>query len=66
MKPAFYIAIIFFCTVLNSASQSLAFAALNLSLEYNIPISAMIKANNNPSSALHFLSLSQLGEVTVS
>ena len=66
MKTALYMAIIFVCTVFNSASQSLAFAALNLSLKYNIPVSVLIQANNNPNEAIMLLSLEDLGKVKVS
>ena len=66
MKIALYMAVIFVCTIFNSASQVLACSTLRLSLKYNIPISAMIQADNNPVTSLEYLTLKQLGEVRVS
>lgn len=63
MKNFLYLTVLFACTVVNSASQSLAFAALSISFKYNIPISALMQANNDPSKALTYLSLKELGEV---
>jgi len=61
-----YIAIIILCTAYNSAAQTVAFAAIGLSLKYNIPLSTMIQANNDPREAVMLLSLEQLGQVEVS
>jgi hypothetical protein len=61
-----YIAIIVLCTAYNSAAQTVAFAAIGLSLKYNIPLSVMIQAGNDPDDAIMMLSLKQLGEVDLS
>jgi hypothetical protein len=58
-----YVFIIAFCTIYNTAAQSLAFAAVSMSLKYNIPISVLITAHNDGMDSLIQLSLSELGEV---
>jgi hypothetical protein len=61
-----YVFIIIFCTIYNTAAQSLAFAAVSMSLKYNIPINVLITAKNDSINSLMQLSLSELGEVKVS
>jgi len=58
-----YLGIIMACGIYNSLTQTLAFSALHLSIQYNIPVKALILANGDLDKAVMMLSLKELGEI---
>jgi hypothetical protein len=61
-----YLAVIMACGVYNSLTQTLAFTALHLSVQYNIPVRVLLLANGDLERAVMLLSLKELSEVRVS
>jgi hypothetical protein len=58
-----YLSVIAICTLINTASTSLALDAIALSVEHNIPLSKLLVADNDVNIALESLSLAELTEV---